>query len=106
MADGIPAGGNTTDRALLRFLTDLPEPGVLVNPGKVIPFTSETKFMATDVTGDFNFTLIKGAPERIVACCTKYIAANGLEQPLLSHTAINRAISGMAGNVYLRITRN
>jgi calcium-translocating P-type ATPase len=97
MAEGKPVGGNTTDRALLKFLGDLPDPGVRVTRGKVIPFSSETKFMATDVSGDYNFTLIKGAPEQIVARCTKYIGANGREQQLLGHAAINRIISGMAG---------
>lgn len=97
MADGKPAGGNTTDRALLQFLLDSPDPGVRVQKGKVIQFASENKFMATDVSGDYTLTLLKGAPERIIASCTKYIAANGSEQPMLGHASINRTISEMAG---------
>lgn len=95
--EGKPAGGNSTDRALMRFLMDLPDPGARVTQGKVIPFASETKFMATDVTGDYNLTLLKGAPELIIERCTKYIAANGNEQPMLSRLAINRILSEMAG---------
>ncbi len=97
IADGIPAGGNTTDRALLRYVMDLRDPGLHVTQGKVIPFSSDTKFMATDITGDYNLTLLKGAPERIITGCTKYIDVSGLEQPLLSHAAIDRIISEMAG---------
>jgi magnesium-transporting ATPase (P-type) len=59
IAEGKPVGGNSTDRALLRYLMDLHNPGVRVTKGKVIPFLSETKFMATDVTGDYNLTLIR-----------------------------------------------
>jgi calcium-translocating P-type ATPase len=98
IAEGKPVGGNSTDRALLRYLMDLHNPGVRVTKGKVIPFLSETKFMATDVAGDYNLTLIKGAPERIIAGCTKYVASNGLERPLASRAAINRAMSEMAGS--------
>ena len=97
LIEGMPAGGNSTDRALLRFLMDLQDPGAHVIQGKVIPFASETKFMATDVAGDYNLTFIKGAPEQIISHCTKYIAANGREQPLSSHAAINRIMNEMAG---------
>ena len=52
MIDGKPAGGNTTDRALLHFLSDTPNPGIQVRAVKTTPFTSEAKYMATAVSGD------------------------------------------------------
>lgn len=96
MSDGKPVGGNTTDRALLHFLSDAPNPNVQVRAGKTIPFTSEAKYMATEVSGEYNLTLIKGAPERIIPHCTHYIASNGQAQPLARSAAIDRAASEMA----------
>ena len=88
MIDGKPVGGNTTDRALLRFLGDTPNSGVQVRAGKTIPFTSEAKYMATEVSGAYNLTLIKGAPERIIPRCTHYVSSCGQEQPMERRAAI------------------
>ena len=96
MIDGKPAGGNTTDRALLHFLSDTPNPGIQVRAVKTTPFTSEAKYMATAVSGDYNLTLIKGAPEQLIPHCTHYIASNGQEQPLARRAAIDRVASEMA----------
>lgn len=96
MIDGKPVGGNTTDRALLQFLADVPDASLRVHVGKRIPFTSEAKFMATDISGDYTLTLIKGAPERILPHCTHYTAADGQAQPLLSSAALEQKQSEMA----------
>ena len=96
MIDGKPVGGNSTDRSLMHFLSTAPNTGILVRVGKTTPFTSEAKYMATEVSGAYNLTLIKGAPERIVPHCSHYIASSGQALPLLSRTDIDRIASEMA----------
>ena len=54
-------GGNATERALLTFLLNK-ENNVKVNVVNTIPFNSTNKYSASVVEGDFNTTLIKGAP--------------------------------------------
>lgn len=70
MNDGIPIGGNATDRAVLEFVSKNRASRKMLKRVKVIPFTSDLKYMATSVTGDWNVTLIKGAPEKILPYCT------------------------------------
>ena len=50
-----------------------------VNLSKVssIPFNSTNKYSATQVKGDYNYTLIKGAPEKILQRCKYYFDENG-----------------------------
>ena len=98
LIEGKPAGGNTTDQALLRFLTGLPDPGARVRAGKVAPFSSEAKYMATEIAGDYNLTLIKGAPELLIPHCRQWVDADGRERPLASRAAIDRIATDMAAN--------
>ncbi len=97
MVDGAPAGGNTTDRALLSFISDAPCAGASISRGRVIPFSSNAKFMATEVTGDLVATLVKGAPERILPHCTHHLAPDGSERPLFERGQIERAAESLAG---------
>ncbi|OYP43347.1 hypothetical protein CG709_04490, partial [Lachnotalea glycerini] len=60
-------GGNATDRALLQFAAGSHVPKKNIHKRSTIPFTSEQKYMATTITGDWNKTLIKGAPEKILS---------------------------------------
>jgi magnesium-transporting ATPase (P-type) len=52
----------------------------------MIPFESEHRFMATlhagGDTGEATLTLVKGAPERVLAMCTDQLGADGGVQPL------------------------
>lgn len=88
-------GGNGTDRAVLGFL---PEQIPNYNLKKVasIPFNSDNKYSAVQVTGDFNYTLLKGAPEKIISKCSYYFDEDGNKQPLdpnIINTKINELAS-------------
>ena len=74
-------GGNGTDRAVLGFL---PEniPSYHIQKVASVPFNSDNKYSAAQITGDFNYTLLKGAPEKIIAKCNWYFDENGEKQPL------------------------
>lgn len=75
-------GGNGTDRALLEFGLKLPEYNGVIKKGKIKPFKSEYKYMATEVFGTLNTNLIKGAPEKILDECTFYIDEHGIKKTL------------------------
>ncbi len=66
-------GGNATDRALLEFAGARPVTHRLKR-GKVTPFRSDTKYMATEVSGEINALLLKGAPEVVLKKCGNYDA--------------------------------
>ena len=84
-------GGNGTDRAVLGFLTgDIPS----YNVKKIasVPFNSDNKYSAAQITGDFNYTLLKGAPEKIISKCKWYFDEDGEKQELnpdIVNTKIN-----------------
>ncbi|MDR0293129.1 MAG: cation-translocating P-type ATPase [Oscillospiraceae bacterium] len=78
--DGTPVGGNATDRALLEYAAAYPVTHRL-RRGKIIPFDSKNKFMSTEVTGEINGILIKGAPEVILPRCVFY-GKNALEESM------------------------
>ncbi len=88
-------GGNPTERAILGFVK---RNGSASNIGVVhsIPFNSENKYSATQITGDHKLTLIKGAPERIIARCDSYFDDNGARQPLKSFKPIEEQIDLLA----------
>ena len=87
-------GGNGTDRAVLGFL---PEQIPNYNLKKVasIPFNSDNKYSAVQVAGDFNYTLLKGAPEKIISKCSYYFDENGNKQSL-DPNIINNKINELA----------
>ena len=63
-------GGNTTDRALLKFFK---EDKINIRREKEIPFTSENKYSITVINMDNKrLNLIKGAPELLLKYCKKY----------------------------------
>lgn len=76
-------GGNATERAILSYAANSRHANT-VNVARVssIPFSSDRKYSATSVKGDYNMTLIKGAPEKILVQCSYYYDANGQKQPL------------------------
>jgi calcium-translocating P-type ATPase len=90
-------GGNATERAILAFAMDSAPPrsdNVTVT-GK-IPFNSTNKYSATTISGNFALTLIKGAPEKILAKCKYYYDADGNKQIFTGHDKINGMIDAMA----------
>lgn len=69
-------GGNATEKAVLGFAVDS-NPKVNLTKVTSIPFNSTNKYSATQVKGDYNYTLIKGAPEKILQRCKYYLDEKG-----------------------------
>jgi len=70
-------GADRTDQAMLRFITPLLKQEAPIDIVDVVPFSSARKFSATQVTGEHNLTLIKGAPEVLLKNCTHYLDDHG-----------------------------
>ena len=69
-------GGNATERAILGFVAGKTD---AFNVAEIhsIPFNSENKYSASHIEGDYNLTLIKGAPEKILSKCAGYFNEKG-----------------------------
>jgi len=80
-------GGNTTDRALLRFFNDN---NTRIRKILTIPFDSNNKYSVVET--DNNQILIKGAPEKILPACIGYYDKNGNKRILLNKKEINKKI--------------
>ena len=75
ISDGKVIGGNMTDQALMNYVLtkNIAEPNVTVT--KEQGFNSANKFSQAQLSDK---TLVyKGAPERLLPNCTKYVAADG-----------------------------
>ncbi len=88
-------GGNSTDRALLNFVTECPLNNLNIIKKDSVLFNSKNKYSMTEIDGDINLTLIKGAPEIILPYCKKYYDINGEEQPILNTLYITQKINSM-----------
>ncbi|HAN09453.1 MAG TPA: calcium-translocating P-type ATPase, PMCA-type [Clostridiales bacterium] len=88
-------GGNATERAIIGFIAGK---GDLVSASIInaIPFNSENKYSAAQVHGDYDCTLIKGAPERIISKCGHYFDANGEKQSLTNVRVLEEQIDKLA----------
>lgn len=89
LENNIAIGGNATDRSVLEYVSNFGKRNRNIEKTKVIPFSSDNKFMATTVRGELNKTYIKGAPEKILSYCTKYYDEKGNNLPFTSRTKIN-----------------
>ena len=87
-------GGNPTERALLKFI-DLDEP-LRCTPVKIIGFNSTRKFSASQVTGEVNTILIKGAPEIILEKCKTYYSQDGQKQLFNSNADLVKELDNLA----------
>ncbi|MCL2578076.1 MAG: calcium-translocating P-type ATPase, PMCA-type [Defluviitaleaceae bacterium] len=65
----VAIGGNSTDRALLEYVSENAVRLPLCKKGFTKPFNSKDKFSITAVSGDFKKLLIKGAPEILLPAC-------------------------------------
>lgn len=83
-------GGNATERAILSYVakSKSTEDMNVVNVTS-IPFNSENKYSATYVEGDYEITLIKGAPEKIISKCGYYYDESGNKVVLEDKTIID-----------------
>lgn len=88
-------GGNATERAVLKFAADT-DKSFSATKISTIPFNSTNKYSASTVKGEYNVTLIKGAPERILKRCTHYYDENGNKLPLNNVDSIDRKMDELA----------
>lgn len=73
-------GGNATERAILGYAMNT-ECNAVVKAVGNIPFNSTNKYSATQVEGEYDLSLIKGAPEKILQRCSHYYDKDGKKQP-------------------------
>lgn len=88
-------GGNATDRALLEWV--LPTTAAPPAVSARVPFDSARKYAAVRLQGEA-LTLIKGAPEKLLAACTRYYGTDGKIYPLSSPAAVRAVWHQMTGN--------
>lgn len=96
MDNGVAIGGNATDRATLEFVSKFRTDRKKLEKTNVIPFSSDTKFMATTVSGDREMTFIKGAPEKILPFCTEYYDEAGAAYPFKNRRKIDEILVRLA----------
>ena len=88
-SDGKVIGGNITDQALVSFFKKSSDDSYKVL--KVSPFDSKNKYASTTLKKGKEFTLIKGAPEKILPYCTYYF--DGKNKRPLNKRKIEKVIS-------------
>jgi P-type Ca2+ transporter type 2C len=89
-------GGNATEKAVLGFINHNVKNDLNIEKSRVVQFSSENKYSAAQVTGDYNLTLIKGAPEKIISKCKFYYDENGQKQPLKNFEKLDSIMTRMA----------
>jgi calcium-translocating P-type ATPase len=88
-------GGNATERAILNFAITRTG-AVKATAIRSIPFNSANKYSASQVSGDYACTLIKGAPEMILEKCSYFYDENGTAAPFSDRSVLNAKIDDMA----------
>lgn len=90
-------GGNGTERAILTYASKTQSSDHLkLKTEASICFNSANKYSATQVSGDYNLTMIKGAPEKILEQCKYYYDASGKKMPLSTKTKLDDKINALA----------
>ncbi|MDR2793484.1 MAG: calcium-translocating P-type ATPase, PMCA-type [Treponema sp.] len=96
-------GGNGTERALVNFAQDAPSSESSgIKTAEKIPFSSQNKFSAVTIEGVDDdvfgnaFTLIKGAPEKIIEKCGYCVDKDGKKIEFSSIEDFNKKIDAMA----------
>lgn len=84
LAGGEILGGNATDRALLQYIYDRHPLHTRYTVQARIPFNSDKKWSAVEISGnDTSCTsLYKGATERLLPACDRYLTPDGTIRPL------------------------
>lgn len=90
-------GANRTEQALLRYIEPALRETEDVEIVAAIPFNAERKFSVTSISGSQNVTLVKGAPEILLAQCTHYWDKNGVRQEFTDLAALNVELDILAG---------
>ena len=89
-------GGNATEKALLSFIKNGNQYLEGIETVKKIPFQSSVKFSAVQIRGKQNLTLVKGAPEGILAKCREYYTVDGKTLPFKDKLQIEKKMEEMA----------
>jgi calcium-translocating P-type ATPase len=93
-------GGNSTDRALIAFLADSKSTGA-INKQEVREFNafdSVKKTSSVTITrGGKSVTYIKGAPEKIISKCKRYVDEDGKIKDLTERNYLTAYIDTQAG---------
>ncbi len=99
VSDGSVIGGNSTDRALMSFLNEADAASMSKEEVRNFnAFDSSKKISTVTLEHDGkNITYIKGAPEKIIGKCTKYIDENGTEKDLVEKNYLKSYIDSQAG---------
>lgn len=79
-------GGNITDRAILKFIEYNKTSNIKIID--TVPFDSRNKYSLSLIDDRGKEALIKGAPEKILPCCTYYYDNNGDTKRLLNVKSI------------------
>ena len=87
-------GGNSTDRALLKYIGEQNKIYKIIN---TVPFDSKNKYMETMIKKDKNIKLIKGEPEKIIPLCTSYYSKLGTKKYFYKRKEIMNMLEIMAG---------
>lgn len=78
VTEGKVIGGNMTETALGNYLGDY-QVDLGLTKEKFVPFNSSNKYSWVHVTGNGDFCLIKGAPEKLMPAAERYYNAEGDE---------------------------
>ena len=87
-------GGNTTDRALLKFLKNKED----FDSFKILhktPFDSQNKYSMVKINNYEKTTFIKGASEKILSKCTKYLDEENRERILLNKKELEEKVNSL-----------
>jgi calcium-translocating P-type ATPase len=99
-SEGNVIGGNSTDRALMTFLINAKAADKIDKEAVTAfnAFDSSKKFSSVTLTkGGSSTTYIKGAPEKILERCTRYVDENGQIRELKSKNDLISYIDTQAG---------
>lgn len=92
LSEGKVLGGNSTDRALINFFREK-----YPNPYKILaeqPFDSNLKYSSlTVLENNLTRTYIKGASEKLLPKCRRFLTQNGEEKPFLTKKNIESEIN-------------
>ncbi len=98
-------GGNSTDRALLRYVLGRQPLRTDYTVGKKIAFDSDRKWSGVEITGVLpmidadaptHVSFYKGAPERLLKLCTQYLDGDGKVYPFTNKNAVEALLHTLA----------
>ncbi len=85
-------GGNTTDRALLKFIPKRNESYQVIQK---LPFDSQNKYAITKINNEDNVIFIKGAAEKLLLHCNQYLSEENKERTLINRRDIELKIKNL-----------